>query len=315
MFRRDNSSDEDPGEWLHAVEFKEGNLASGWGLIIELANCLQPNLSRDFGDCSWKILRSMKAWMPVSALVLAIGLAAAISAEKNQETNAGPTKATASDSSATPARETKTNEVAIIDTSDGRMVIAFWPDVAPKTVANFKALARSGFYDGTCFHRIVTGFMIQGGDPLTKDPDKESQWGTGGPDHKTPPEISNRKHDFGVISMARSMNQEEAKERLRMFEARGAPAQALAQLKKIANDPEAGWSGSQFFICDGPASSPNLQYLNGKYTAFGKLIKGKDVLERIADTPVVASPSGERSKPTVRVEVKSIKIVPADTLK
>lgn len=251
----------------------------------------------------------------MSALVLAVGLAGAISAEKNQETNASPAKATASDNSTNASRETNTNEVAVIDTSDGQMVIAFWPGVAPKTVANFKALARSGFYDGTCFHRIVKGFMIQGGDPLTKDPAKESQWGTGGPDHKTPPEISSRKHDFGVISMARSMNQEEARERLKLYEARGAPAQVLAQLKKIADDPEAGWSGSQFFICDGPATSPNLEYLNGKYTDFGKLIKGKDVLEKIANTPVVASPSGERSKPTVRVEVKSIRIVPADSVK
>ena len=257
----------------------------------------------------------MKAWKSVSALVLAAGLAGAISAEKGQETNAGPTKAGASGNSAASVGDSNTNEVAVIDTSDGRMVIAFWPDVAPKTVANFKALARSGFYDGTCFHRIVKGFMIQGGDPLSKDPAKESQWGTGGPDHKTPPEISGRKHDLGVISMARSMNQEEAKERVKLLEARGAPAQVLDQLKEIANDPEAGWSGSQFFICDGPASSPNLQYLNGKYTAFGKLIKGEDVLEKIANTPVELSPSGERSKPTVRVEVKSVKIVPADSVK
>src|SRR2546423_15718191 len=68
-------------------------------------------------------------------------------------------------------------EVAVINTSEGEMVAEFWPDVAPKTVENFKKLAKSGFYDGTAFHRIIKGFMAQGGDPLTKDPSKESMWG------------------------------------------------------------------------------------------------------------------------------------------
>ena len=67
-----------------------------------------------------------------------------------------------------------TKEVAVIKTTEGEMVIEFWPDVAPKTVENFKTLAKKGFYDGTCFHRVIKGFMIQGGDPLTKDP----QYGT-----------------------------------------------------------------------------------------------------------------------------------------
>src|SRR5260370_22930045 len=82
-----------------------------------------------------------------------------------------------------PKKDEKTavKEVAVIKTSAGEMVIEFWPDVAPKTVANFKKLAKSGFYDGTCFHRVIKGFMIQGGDPLTKDPAEEDTWGTGGP--------------------------------------------------------------------------------------------------------------------------------------
>src|SRR5471032_2980950 len=65
-----------------------------------------------------------------------------------------------------------TNEVAVITTTEGTMVVEFWTDAAPKTIANFKKLANSGFYDGTCFHRVIIGFMIQGGDPLTKDPGK-----------------------------------------------------------------------------------------------------------------------------------------------
>src|ERR1700720_3685722 len=73
------------------------------------------------------------------------------------------------------------NEVAVIKTSEGEMVVEFWKDAAPNTIENFKKLARSGFFDGTTFHRIVKGFMIQGGDPNTKDPAKENSYGTGGP--------------------------------------------------------------------------------------------------------------------------------------
>ena len=96
------------------------------------------------------------------------------------------------------------NEVAVIKTSEGEMVAEFWPDVAPKTVENFKKLARSGFYDGTAFHRIVKGFMIQGGDPKTKDPAKESRYGTGDPGYKIKAEFNDRRHERGVLSMARS---------------------------------------------------------------------------------------------------------------
>jgi peptidyl-prolyl cis-trans isomerase B (cyclophilin B) len=166
------------------------------------------------------------------------------------------------------------NEVAHITTTEGEMVIEFWPDVAPGTVENFKRLARKGFYDGTCFHRIIAGFMIQGGDPLTKDASKESDWGTGGPGYQIKAEFNNRSHQRGVISMARSSHPDSA--------------------------------GSQFFICDGDAS-----FLDHQYTAFGNLIKGDDVLTKIAGTPVVASGSGERSKPQKRVGVISIKIVSA----
>lgn len=175
------------------------------------------------------------------------------------------------------------DEVAVIKTSEGEMVIAFWPDVAPKTVENFKKLAKEGFYDGTLFHRIMKGFMVQGGDPKTKDASKENEWGTGDPGYKIKAEFNDRKHERGVISMARSA------------------------------DPDS--AGSQFFICLGDASSPQMQYLNGKYTAFGKLIKGDDVLSKIADTPVTTSPMGEPSKPVKNVKVESIKIVPASSVK
>jgi peptidyl-prolyl cis-trans isomerase B (cyclophilin B) len=166
------------------------------------------------------------------------------------------------------------SEVAHITTTEGEMVLEFWPDVAPKTVENFKTLAKKGFYDGTCFHRIIKGFMIQGGDPLTKDASKESQWGTGGPGHTVKAEFNDRPHQRGVISMARS------------------------------NHPDS--AGSQFFICDGDAS-----FLDRQYTAFGKLIQGEDVLAKMAATPVGPGGSGECSKPQKRVGVVSVKIVPA----
>jgi peptidyl-prolyl cis-trans isomerase B (cyclophilin B) len=168
-------------------------------------------------------------------------------------------------------------EVAIIKTTEGTMVVEFWPDVAPKTVENFKKLADKGFYDGTCFHRIIKGFMIQGGDPLTKDASKEDSWGTGGPGYQIPAEFNSKSHQRGVLSMARS------------------------------SDPNS--AGSQFFICDGDAS-----FLDRQYTAFGKVIKGEDVLAKIAGTPVNPSAMGEASKPQKRVGVESIKIVPASSV-
>jgi len=170
------------------------------------------------------------------------------------------------------------NEVAVISTTAGDLVIAFWTDVAPKTVENFKKLAREGFYDGTAFHRIMSGFMIQGGDPLTKDAGAENRWGTGGPGYQIKAEFSQRPHVRGVISMARS------------------------------RDPDS--AGSQFFICLADA-----RFLDGQYTAFGELVGGDNVLEQLANTPVASGGGGERSKPTVRAGVNHVKIVPADSVK
>src|SRR5438094_938503 len=95
------------------------------------------------------------------------------------------------------------NEVAVIKTNEGEMVVQFWTDAAPSTIENFKKLARQGFYDGTIFHRIVKGFMIQGGDPNSKDLAKESSYGMGDPGYKVKAEFNDHAHDRGVISMAR----------------------------------------------------------------------------------------------------------------
>ncbi len=202
----------------------------------------------------------MKLFLPICALSLLVGLVAAPAADTKAETKDGKSAAGA-------------NEVAVIKTSEGDMVIEFWPDVAPKTVENFKTLAKKGFYDGTCFHRVIKGFMIQGGDPLSKDPTQEGRWGTGDPGYKIKAEFNDRHHDRGVISMAR------------------------------AADPDS--AGSQFFICHG---SP--RQLDHQYTAFGKLIKGDDVLEKIATTP-----THYPDRPNKRIVINSIKIVPADSVK
>src|SRR6187401_3456510 len=95
-------------------------------------------------------------------------------------------------------------EVAVIKTTEGEMVVKFWPDVAPKTVENFKKLAKEGFYDGTAFHRIIKGFMIQGGDPFTKDIKDETRYGQGDPGYKIKAEFNDKEHVRGVLSMARS---------------------------------------------------------------------------------------------------------------
>jgi peptidyl-prolyl cis-trans isomerase B (cyclophilin B) len=202
----------------------------------------------------------------LGAGIVALSLIAAdepkdVSAEARKSESAAPVK-----------------EVAVIKTSMGEMVAEFWPEVAPKTVENFKKLAREGFYDGTAFHRIIKGFMIQGGDPKTKDLAKEDEYGTGDPGYKIKAEFNDRKHVLGVLSMARSAHPDSA--------------------------------GSQFFVMLGPAP-----HLDKNYTGFGKLIKGEDVLKKIGDAPVSRGRSGEPSKPRERIEVQTIKIVPADSIK
>lgn len=132
---------------------------------------------------------------------------------------------------------------AVIRTEKGDIVIQFFPEVAPVTVASFLHLARTGFYNGTRFHRVEPGFVIQGGDPLSRNPD-DPYVGTGGPGYRLPPEFSDRKHETGTVAMAR------------------------------AQDPYSG--GSQFYICLAPQPS-----LDGQYTIFGQVVSGMDVVNSI----------------------------------
>jgi peptidyl-prolyl cis-trans isomerase B (cyclophilin B) len=179
----------------------------------------------------------MKKWfISVFAVLALAGLAFAAENEKK------------SDNTAAPKIKADADQVAVIKTTEGEMVVSFWPDAAPKTVENFKKLAKKGFYDGTAFHRVIEGFMIQGGDPNTKEPSK-GRPGEGGPGYTIPAEFNDHKHVRGVLSMARTA------------------------------DPNS--AGSQFFICLAPAPS-----LDHQYTVFGKLIKGDDVLGKIGATPV-----------------------------
>ena len=166
-------------------------------------------------------------------------------------------------------------EVAIIDTEFGEMVIDFFEGNAPKHVESFKIHARNGYYDKTIFHRVIPGFMIQGGDPNTKG-DNNASYGTGGHAAKffgignendsttwtLPAEYNNIKHKVGILSMAR------------------------------ANNPNSG--GSQFFIC--AAEAPHL---NGKYTVFGQVIEGLEIIEQI-----VNQPRDSRDNPNRRIEMK-----------
>jgi peptidyl-prolyl cis-trans isomerase B (cyclophilin B) len=157
---------------------------------------------------------------------------------------------------------------AIIKTKFGEMEIKFFPELAPKHVENFIKLAKSGFYDKTLFHRVIPGFMIQGGDPNTKDLNKKSEYGMGGPGYKLKAEFNEKPHKRGIVSTARS------------------------------NDPDS--AGSQFFIMVADNSG-----LDRKYTVFGEVIKGMEVADKIVSAPRGANDlPNERIEMTVTIVEK-----------
>ena len=153
------------------------------------------------------------------------------------------------------------DEIAVIETRHGNIEIDFFPDKAPGHVKNFKELARKGVYDGTTFHRVIPGFMIQGGDPNSKSEDKSGH-GMGGPGYSISAEFNDTRHERGILSMARS------------------------------SDPNS--AGSQFFIC-----VQDSFFLDGQYTAFGRVIKGMGVVDKI-----VSEPRDHNDNPDERVEIK-----------
>ena len=135
----------------------------------------------------------------------------------------------------------------IIKTNFGNIKFSLLPDIAPETVRSFSELVKSGFYNGTLFHRVIPGFMIQGGDPNTKNPDK-STWGQGGPGHNLKAEFNPRSHLRGIVSMAR------------------------------AADPDS--AGSQFFIVTSDST-----FLDNQYTVFGEVVDGMEVADKIVNLP------------------------------
>jgi peptidyl-prolyl cis-trans isomerase B (cyclophilin B) len=153
------------------------------------------------------------------------------------------------------------NEIAVIETSLGNIEFELLEDVAPGHVQNFKDLANSDFYNGTTFHRVIPGFMVQGGDPNTKSDDRSSH-GMGGPGHTIKAEFNDEPHVRGIVSMARS------------------------------EDPDS--AGSQFFVV-----VKDSDFLDGQYTAFGRVIAGMDVADKIVD-----SPRDDRDNPIDRIEMK-----------
>jgi peptidyl-prolyl cis-trans isomerase B (cyclophilin B) len=152
----------------------------------------------------------------------------------------------------------KKTYTATIDTSEGKMVAKLYPDKAPQTVNSFVFLAREKFYDGLTFHRVIRGFMLQGGDPTGT--------GSGGPGYQLPAEFNDVKHEKGILSMARTA------------------------------DPNS--AGSQFFVMHG--TSPHL---DGKYTVFGKVTDGLDVIDKIANVE-----TGAADRPVKPVIIKSVTI-------
>jgi len=136
---------------------------------------------------------------------------------------------------------------ATIETNFGKIVFELIPNLAPETVRNFVKLAKTSFYDSTLFHRVIPGFMIQGGDPNTKKPNK-SKWGIGGPGYMIKAEFNSKSHLRGIVSMARAM------------------------------DPDS--AGSQFFIV-----TTDSTFLDKQYTVFGQVIEGMDVADKIVNLP------------------------------
>jgi len=156
--------------------------------------------------------------------------------------------------------------VANIETSFGKISFKLLPELAPETVRNFEKLAKDGFYDGTLFHRVIPGFMIQGGDPNTKT-DNKGSWGMGGPGYNVKAEFSSRSHLRGIVSMAR------------------------------AQDPNS--AGSQFFIV-----TTDSAFLDRQYTVFGEVIEGMDVADKIVNLQKYCNACPLEKTSMIRVRVK-----------
>jgi cyclophilin family peptidyl-prolyl cis-trans isomerase len=175
---------------------------------------------------------------------------------------------------AAPLVDVADDEVGVIETDLGRIVIEFYPDVAPQHCRAFKRLASTGFYEGTTFHRVVPGFVIQGGDILSRDSDRSND-GTGQPGYTLPAEFSSLKHERGTLSMARRGN-------------------------------DVNSAGSQFFICLAPTP-----FLDGQYTIWGRVSEGMEVVDQIV---AISGTDQQKQNPDNPVVMKKVKVIKRNEL-
>ena len=190
----------------------------------------------------------MKKIIFLAALGLALaGCQAKQSVDQTKNSDKGESNLITNQNQAMPTEQKTDITQATIKTNLGDITVKFYNEDAPKTVANFVSLAESGFYDGTKFHRVIKDFMIQAGDPLSKDDSLKSQWGTGGPNYRFEDEINSHKLVSGSLAMANA---------------------------------GANTNGSQFFIVTALATS----WLDGKHTNFGEVVSGMDVVTKIENT-------------------------------
>ncbi len=227
----------------------------------------------------------MKRWMTPLAILLAAGLVLVGCAKDVEPQAKAETPKEAGESEKKPLGELKNlpadgDDVVVLETGKGQVVIMLYPDRAPITVDNFKNLAKEGFYNGTRFHRCIAGFMVQGGDPNSKDLTKSEVWGMGGNvvngmEKNLPNEVNDIRHKRRILSMANS----------------GSPETA----------------SSQFFIVQQDSA-----HLDGGYTAFGKVIKGMDIVDLIVTTGDAGDNGKVDPKNAVLLESAEVKTWPIE---
>ncbi|MBS1712916.1 MAG: peptidylprolyl isomerase [Armatimonadetes bacterium] len=210
--------------------------------------------------------------MTAALLALALAGPSTLDAPIMSEQDTTPHAATGAPGAPMPV---KGEEVAVLTTDKGTVVLKFYPNVAPEHVKSFKKLVSEKFYDGTRFHRCIAGFMVQGGDPNSKDMAKSSVWGTGGPGFHLKAEFNDVKHTRGVLSMARS------------------------------SDPDS--AGSQFFIMVKEAPS-----LDHKYTAFGIVVEGMPAVDEIVKTGDAGNNGKVEPEDAVKIVKAEIKTWPIE---
>jgi cyclophilin family peptidyl-prolyl cis-trans isomerase len=220
----------------------------------------------------------VKSIVLIAAIAAAVAIAGGVIAyqfSQQPQTSNQPAQSSQESKSPVTADMTTGNEIAEIKTAQGTIKVEFFPNAAPKHVESFLNLSKDGFYDGTLFHRIAPGFVIQGGDPLSKSIADKGMWGTGDPGYSLPAEFSDIPHTRGIVSMARS------------------------------SDPNS--AGSQFFIVLEDSDLIRAS-LDERYTVFGRVIEGMDVVDKIASLQRVGGSGSDREQPANPDDARIISI-------